>query len=81
MLGAEAIAGQVTMAVGPPLGGLLIAVWGWRLTFLVARSWHELDPPGRVLFAAALTGLLPFLMSLASPRWWLLGAPPPCWPR
>ena len=26
-----------------------------------------------VLFAAALTGLLLFLMSLASPRWWLLG--------
>ncbi len=23
------------MAAGPPLGGLLIAVGGWRLTFLV----------------------------------------------
>jgi MFS family permease len=98
VLGALAIVGQVTMAVGPPLGGLLIAVGGWRLTFLVnvplavvgiaavlawlpaddqrvrvARAWHELDPPGLVLFAAALTGLLLFLMSLASPRWWLLG--------
>ena len=98
VLGALAIAGQATMAVGPPLGGLLIAVGGWRLTFLVnvplavagiaavlawlpaddqrvrvARAWHELDPPGLVLFAAALTGLLLFLMSLASPRWWLLG--------
>ncbi len=98
VLGALAIAGQATMAVGPPLGGLLIAAGGWRLTFLVnvplavagigavlawlpaddqqvrvARVWHQLDPPGLVLFAAALTGLLLFLMSLASPRWWLLG--------
>jgi MFS family permease len=86
------------MAVGPPLGGLLIAVGGWRLTFLinvplagagvvavlawlppdgqrvrVASARRELDPPGLVLFAAALTSLLLFLMSLASPRWWLLG--------
>ena len=98
VLGALAIAGQATMAVGPPLGGLLIAVGGWRLTFLVnvplavvgvaavlawlpaddqrvraPRGWHELDPSGLVLFAATLTGLLLFLMSLASPRWWLLG--------
>jgi len=98
VLGALAIAGQATMAIGPPLGGLLIAVGGWRLTFLVnvplavvgivavlawlpaddqrvraARGWDELDPAGLVLFAAALTGLLLFLMSLASPRWWLLG--------
>jgi MFS family permease len=98
VLGALAIAGQATMAVGPPLGGLLIAVGGWRLTFLInvplaavgivailawlpaddqevrlTSAWHELDPPGLVLFAAALTGLLLFLMSLTSPRWWLLG--------
>ncbi|MBO0803469.1 MAG: MFS transporter [Nocardiopsaceae bacterium] len=98
VLGALAIAGQVTMAVGPPLGGLLIAIGGWRLTFLinlplavvgivailawlpadearvsVARTWHQIDPPGVVLFAAALTGLLLFLMSLASTSWWLLG--------
>ena len=97
VLGALAIAGQVTMAVGPPLGGLLIAVGGWRLTFLIniplaavgivailawlpaddqqvrlRSAWHELDPPGLALFAAALTGLLLFLMSLTSPRWWLL---------
>ncbi len=97
VLGALAVAGRATMAVGPPLGGLLIAVGGWRLTFLVnvplavvsvaavlawlpaddrqvrtARAWHELDLPGLVLFAAALTGLLLYLMSLASPRWWLL---------
>lgn len=98
VLGALAVAGQSTMAIGPPLGGLLIAAGGWRLTFLVnvplavvgiaailawlpadeqrvrvARAWHELDPPGLVLFAAALTALLLFLISLASPRWWLAG--------
>jgi MFS family permease len=39
----------------------------------LARAWRELDPPGLVLFAAALTVLLLFLMSLTSPRWWLLG--------
>lgn len=35
MPGALAITGQATMAAGPPLGGLLIATGGWRLTFLV----------------------------------------------
>jgi MFS family permease len=35
VLGALAIAGQVSFAVGPPLGGLLIAVGSWRLTFLI----------------------------------------------
>ena len=35
VLGALAVAGQVTMAVGPPLGGLLIAIGGWRVTFAV----------------------------------------------
>ena len=35
VLGALAVAGQVTMAVGPPLGGLLIAVGGWRATFAI----------------------------------------------
>jgi MFS family permease len=35
VLGALAVAGQVSFAVGPPLGGLLIAIGGWRLTFLI----------------------------------------------
>ena len=35
VLGALAITGQVSMAVGPVLGGVLIAAGGWRLTFLV----------------------------------------------
>jgi MFS family permease len=57
VLGALAIAGQVTMAVGPPLGGLLIAAGGWRLTFLInvplaltgiacALAWLPADEPG-----------------------------------
>jgi MFS family permease len=99
MLGALAITGQVSMVVGPPLGGLLIAIGGWRLTFLInlplalaglvsvlcwlprddprdrtASLAHALDPVGLALFAVALTGLLVFLMDLAAPRWWLLGA-------
>lgn len=32
----------------------------------------NLDPLGVVLFAAALTGVMVFLMDLAAPRWWLL---------
>jgi len=35
VLGALAVAGQVSMAAGPPLGGLLIAAGGWRATFAV----------------------------------------------
>jgi len=34
-LGALAIAGQVTAAVGLPLGGLLIAIGGWRVTYVM----------------------------------------------
>jgi MFS family permease len=35
VLGALAIAGLVSAAVGPPLGALLIAIGGWRSIFLV----------------------------------------------
>jgi MFS family permease len=35
MLGALAIAGQVSATVGLPLGGVLIALAGWRITFLI----------------------------------------------
>jgi cyanate permease len=95
VLGLLAITGQVSMAVGPPLGGLLIAAGGWRATFLInvplalaaliaAGCWLPADDPrpgpvrldlaGVLLFAAALTGLLVFLMDLAAPKWWLLAA-------
>ena len=57
VLGALAIAGQASMAVGPVLGGVLIAAGGWRLTFLVnvplaaagtaaALAWLPADDPG-----------------------------------
>ena len=59
VLGALAIAGQATMAVGPPLGGLLIVLGGWRLTFLIniplatagvvfALAWLPADEPHRL---------------------------------
>jgi MFS family permease len=35
VLGALAIAGQVSMVLGPPLGGLLLAIGGWQSMFLV----------------------------------------------
>jgi hypothetical protein len=36
------------------------------------NTLQELDPAGLALFAAALAGLLVFLMDLTAPRWWLL---------
>ncbi|GAA4505224.1 MFS transporter [Actinoallomurus oryzae] len=56
VLGVLAIMGQVSMAVGPVLGGGLMALGGWRLTFLVnvplglvsavlALSWLPVDDP------------------------------------
>lgn len=35
VLGGLVIAGMVTPAVGLPLGGALVGVWGWRTTFFV----------------------------------------------
>ncbi|SEP51588.1 MFS transporter [Amycolatopsis saalfeldensis] len=35
VLGGRSIAGTVTVAVGPPIGGLLVAAFGWRSAFLV----------------------------------------------
>jgi MFS family permease len=35
VLGALSIAGTVTIAVGPPIGGVLVNFLGWRSTFLV----------------------------------------------
>ena len=35
VLGGLSIAGTVTVAIGPPIGGVLVAVFGWRSTFLV----------------------------------------------
>ncbi len=102
VLGGLVIAGAVTAAVGLPVGGLLIAAFGWRATFLInvpfalaalamAILWIPGDAPadtvrharevasridvtGIVGFAAAMTGLLVFLVSLPHPHWIALAA-------
>ncbi|WP_377273508.1 MFS transporter [Peterkaempfera sp. SMS 1(5)a] len=56
VLGGIAIAGMATVAVGPPVGGLLVGAAGWRWAFLInipvtatallmAVSWLPKDPP------------------------------------
>jgi MFS family permease len=56
VLGGLAIAGQATLAVGPTIGGLLLAAFGWRSAFLLnlplattalvmAALWTPRDPP------------------------------------
>src|SRR5258708_1955946 len=72
VLGALAIAGQATMAAGPPLGGLLIAVGGWRLTFLV-------NVPLAVVGIAAVLAWLPAddPRARVSRPWHQLGPPGP----
>jgi MFS family permease len=58
LLGALAAAAQVSLAIGPPLGGLLIALGGWHWVFLVnlplsaigiatALAWLPRDDPDR----------------------------------
>ena len=67
ILGAISIAGQVTVALGLPLGGLLVGAAGWRIVFLInipfavgcflmARAWippDEPNPPNRTARAVA----------------------------
>jgi MFS family permease len=78
VLGAVAVAGQATMAVGPPLGGLLIAAGGWRLTFAInlplaaagaafALAWLPKDEPARLrLHALDLPGAVLFAATLTA---------------
>jgi MFS family permease len=92
-LGAISAAGQVAVALGPPLGGVLVLLAGWRSIFWVnlpiaaaslvlvllwvprdraPRSASAgLDPLGILLFAAAMVGLLVFLLDF---RWLFLGS-------
>lgn len=92
-LGAISAAGQVAVALGPPLGGVLVLVAGWRsifwvnlpiaaLSLLLVLLWVPrdrarqstsvgLDPLGILLFAAAMVGLLMFLLEF---RWLFLAA-------
>jgi MFS family permease len=56
VLGGISIAGSATAAIGLPIGGVLVALFGWRSTFLVnvplalmtllvALAWVQRDPP------------------------------------
>ncbi|MWC00356.1 MFS transporter [Agromyces sp. MMS17-SY077] len=56
VLGAMSIAAQVTAALGLPLGGVLVGLWGWRAVFavnlplgvigiLLALAWVPRDEP------------------------------------
>ncbi|MBM9509307.1 MFS transporter [Actinacidiphila acididurans] len=96
VLAGLAIVGLALIAVGPPLGGLLVGALGWRSTFLInipfavltlvmtalwlprdtppaagARRARDvlarIDLPGIAGFAAAMTCLLFFLVSLPHP--------------
>jgi MFS family permease len=104
-LGVLAVAGQVAVALGPPLGGLLVEVAGWQAIFLVnlpfvaVAAWFtlrylpgggahptstpttstrtggllgQLDLPGMLLFAGAITALLLMLLSISGDPQWLL---------
>jgi MFS family permease len=92
-LGAISAAGQVAVALGPPLGGVLVLLAGWRSIFwvnlpiaaaslLLVLLWVPrdraprstsagLDPLGILLFAAAMVGLLVFLLEF---QWFFLAA-------
>ncbi|MDA3627727.1 MFS transporter [Saccharopolyspora sp. WRP15-2] len=105
-LAAIAVCSQVTAALGPTLGGLLVGVFGWSGVFWVnvpltligalviiwrgpadppARrgrgrltALRQIDPIGIVLFAAAITALMFWLLSLADvPQWWWLAVAVP----
>jgi len=92
-LGAISAAGQVAVALGPPLGGFLVLLAGWRsifwvnlpiaaLSMVLVLLWVPrdrarqstsvgLDPLGILLFAAAMVGLLVFLLEF---QWLFLAA-------
>jgi MFS family permease len=97
VLGGLSIAGQVTAAVGLPIGGFLVAGLGWQSTFFInvplaiialvmALIWipkdarpaeprkarqflSRIDLTGILGFAAMMTALLVFLLSLPNPSW------------
>jgi MFS family permease len=99
VLGGLSIAGTVTVAVGLPIGGVLVDAFGWRSTFLVnipaavialllTMAWvpkderlqhrtayeiaGRIDAGGIVLFGAAMSALLMFLLALPSTQWMAL---------
>ena len=99
LLAGMSLSSLATAAVGPVLGGVLVAAFGWESIFAVniplaaltlvlllvclpadasptgrpaERLLDRLDPVGIVLFAAATTSLLFFLLRLPDGPYWLL---------
>ena len=99
LLAGMSLSSLATAAVGPVLGGVLVAAFGWESIFAVniplaaltlvlllvclpadasptgrpaERLLDRLDPVGIVLFAAATTSLLFFLLRLPDGLYWLL---------
>ncbi|MFI9834538.1 MFS transporter [Streptomyces sp. NPDC051913] len=94
-LGALAIAAQVTSALGLPLGGLLAAAAGWRVTFFVnvplvllgvvmTLAWVPRDPPRAEGSAPPapldLPGMVLFSGTIASLLFFLDDLHHPRWP-
>lgn len=91
VLGALAVAGQATMALGPPLGGLLIALGGWRLTFAInvplaligsvfALAWLPRDEPYRLSWRELdLPGAVLFSATLSALLVFLMNLVSPLW--
>lgn len=88
ILGHVVLISSVSMALGPPLGGLIVGLYGWPGTFLInlplvalilisGLAWlpadrpsadqprRRIDLPGIVLFTAAMSAALIFMMNLA----------------
>lgn len=94
VLGALAIMGQVSMAIGPVLGGGLMALGGWRLTFLVnvplglasaalALAWLPADDPVRrgesIRSVLDVPGLALFASALTALMVFLMDLAHPLW--
>ena len=93
-LGALTTSGLVTLAVGPPLGGVLVELAGWRSTFavntalglltvLLALAWLPRDPSGRAgsrWRGLDLPGMALFGLTITFLLLFLMGLPRPGWP-
>lgn len=92
-LGALTTTGLVTLAVGPPLGGVLVELVGWRSTFavntalglmttLLALAWLPRDPAhsGRARWHGLdLPGMALFGLTITLLLLFLMGLPHPRW--
>lgn len=66
LLGALSISGQVSAAIGLPLGGLLVSAFGWRSTFAINI------PLAVVTLVLAVGGLPPVARPTGRPSLWAL---------